>query len=115
MAVTMTETAQRKAAEIVAEAAKQAGKDAADYYIRLKIAGGGCSGYTHELELSAEPKGPEDREFACGAVRVVVDKKSYIYVNGTEIGYETAGLQAGFVIKNPNAKSSCGCGQSHTF
>lgn len=115
MAVTMTEVAAKRAAEIIAEAAKQAGKDPAEYYLRLKVAGGGCSGYTHELELSAEPLDPHDREFVCGEVRIVVDQKSYLYVSGTEIGYETAGLQAGFVIKNPNAKSSCSCGQSHSF
>ncbi|MDP3947479.1 MAG: iron-sulfur cluster assembly accessory protein [bacterium] len=115
MAITMTEGAAKRAAEILAEEAKRAGKEPDDFYLRLKVTGGGCSGFMHELESSSDPIGPHDREFICGEVRIVVDAKSYIYVNGTEIDYETMGLQTGFVIKNPNSKSSCGCGQSHTF
>jgi len=115
MAITMTERAAKRAAEVLAEEAQRAGKEPSDFSIRLKVTGGGCSGFMHELELSSDSLGSHDREFVCGGVRIVVDAKSYLYVNGAEIDYETIGLQAGFIIKNPNSKSSCGCGQSHTF
>lgn len=115
MAITMTEVAQARAAEIIAKTAKREGKNIAAYYIRLKVTGGGCSGYMHELELSSEIIEPLEHEFVCGPVLVVVDRKSYLYANGSEISYETVALETGFVVKNPNAKSSCGCGKSHTF
>ena len=79
--------------------------------LRLGVKGGGCSGMSYVLEFDSE-KGPHDREFDLDGVKVVVDKKSYLYLNGTTLDYVTQGLTGGFTFVNPNAKSSCGCGTS---
>ncbi|OGY97195.1 MAG: hypothetical protein A2128_01695 [Candidatus Liptonbacteria bacterium GWC1_60_9] len=113
--VKITETAAARVREHMAAAARGKRKDHETFYLRVGVAGGGCSGFTYTLEISDEPVGEHDRIFAAYGVRVIVDAKSYLYLNGSEIDYKTEGLQSGFVIVNPNAKSSCGCGQSHSF
>ena len=62
---------------------------------------------------SSTPRsGPHDKEFEIDGVKVVVDTKSYLYLNGTTLDYVTQGLTGGFTFVNPQAKSSCGCGTS---
>jgi iron-sulfur cluster assembly protein len=80
-------------------------------YLRMGVKGGGCSGLSYSLEFDNE-LGPYDKQFELDGVQVVVDKKSYLYLNGTTLDYVTEGLQGGFTFVNPNAKSSCGCGTS---
>jgi iron-sulfur cluster assembly protein len=80
-------------------------------FLRMGVKGGGCSGMSYMLEFDNE-KGPHDKEFEIEGVKVVVDKKSYLYLNGTTLDYVTQGLTGGFTFVNPNAKSSCGCGTS---
>ena len=80
-------------------------------FLRMGVRGGGCSGMSYVLEFESE-KGPHDKEFELDGVKVVVDKKSYLYLNGTTLDYVTQGLTGGFTFVNPNAKSSCGCGTS---
>ncbi len=80
-------------------------------FLRMGVKGGGCSGMSYMLEFDTE-QGPHDREFEIDGVKVVVDKKSYLYLNGTTLDYVKEGLQGGFTFVNPNAKSSCGCGTS---
>ena len=80
-------------------------------FLRMGVRGGGCSGMSYVLEFDSE-KGPHDKEFELDGVKVVVDKKSYLYLNGTTLDYVTQGLTGGFTFVNPNAKSSCGCGTS---
>jgi iron-sulfur cluster assembly protein len=80
-------------------------------FLRLGVKGGGCSGFTYNLEFDNEV-GKLDREFEIDGVRVVVDTKSYLYLNGSTLDYVTQGLSGGFAFVNPNAKSSCGCGTS---
>ena len=83
--------------------------------LRVRVKGGGCAGLSYELELDQKANiDPEnDKTFFQYAVTVVVDKKSYLYLNGSTIDYAVEGLRAGFRINNPNATSSCGCGISH--
>ena len=80
-------------------------------FLRMGVKGGGCSGMSYQLEFDSE-MGPHDKEFDIDGVRVVCDKKSYLYLNGTTLDYVQQGLTGGFTFVNPNAKSSCGCGTS---
>ncbi len=80
-------------------------------FLRMGVKGGGCSGMTYALEFDSE-LGPHDKEFEIDGVKVVVDRKSYLYLNGTTLDYVTQGLTGGFTFINPQAKSSCGCGTS---
>jgi iron-sulfur cluster assembly protein len=80
-------------------------------FLRMGVKGGGCSGMSYMLEFDSEV-GPHDKEFDIDGVKVVCDKKSYLYLNGTTLDYVQQGLTGGFTFVNPNAKSSCGCGTS---
>jgi iron-sulfur cluster assembly protein len=64
------------------------------------------------LDLTEEPKGEMDEEMDSNGVKILVDMKSYLYLNGTEIDFKDEVMGRGFVFKNPNATSSCGCGSS---
>jgi iron-sulfur cluster assembly protein len=78
--------------------------------LRVSVVGGGCSGLQYKMDLQ---DGPANRDFLVetGGVRVVVDPKSALYVTGSELDYLDA-LQGGFKVKNPNAATSCSCGES---
>ena len=81
-------------------------------FLRLAVAGGGCSGMSYKLDVAGEPAA-SDRVIPCeGGVQVLVDAKSALYVAGIEIDYDDDLMNAGFKFRNPNAKSSCGCGES---
>src|SRR5256885_9777922 len=80
-------------------------------FLRMGVKGGGCSGMSYSLEFDSE-MGPHDKEFEIDGIKVVVDKKSYLYLNGTTLDYVQQGLTGGFTFVNPQAKSSCGCGTS---
>ena len=69
------------------------------------------TGLSYSLEFDSEI-GTHDKEFEIDGIRVVVDKKSYLYLNGTTLDYVQQGLTGGFTFLNPSAKSSCGCGTS---
>jgi iron-sulfur cluster insertion protein len=78
--------------------------------LRVRVVGGGCSGFQYQLAFDAP--GPGDQVFESDGVKVVVDPKSFLYLSGTEIDYVDGLNGAGFSLKNPNAKGGCGCGQS---
>jgi iron-sulfur cluster assembly protein len=82
-------------------------------FLRMGVRGGGCSGMTYDLQFDSELR-KHDKQFEIDGVKVVVDVKSYLYLNGTTLDYVTQGLTGGFTFVNPNAKSSCGCGTSFT-
>ena len=82
-----------------------------EVFLRMGVKGGGCSGMSYALEFDSD-KGPHDKEFDIHGIKVVCDKKSYLYLNGTTLDYVRQGLTGGFTFVNPNAKSSCGCGTS---
>ena len=78
--------------------------------LRIKVVGGGCSGLQYRIELDSEKKG--DKVFEAAGGRVLVDRKSYLYLVDTVVDYAESLQNAGFQIQNPNVKSSCGCGES---
>jgi iron-sulfur cluster assembly protein len=79
--------------------------------LRLGVQGGGCSGLSYNIRFDTQPR-ERDRIFSYGEVRVFVDPKSFIYLNGMTVGWEETLMHRGFVFQNPNAKKSCGCGSS---
>ena len=80
--------------------------------LRIKVIGGGCSGLQYKIEMDAEKKG--DKIFEGNGGRVLVDRKSYLYLVDTVIDYAETLQNAGFQIQNPNVKTTCGCGESFT-
>lgn len=82
--------------------------------MRFGVKTTGCSGLSYVVEL-ADAVGPNDLVFEQDGVKVVVDRKNLLYLNGTEIDYRREGLNAGFRFSNPNEKASCGCGESFTI
>jgi iron-sulfur cluster assembly protein len=84
-----------------------------DAGLRIAVRGGGCSGLSYHMEWAEKPK-ERDKVFEREGVRLFVDAKSYLYLMGTELVYEDTLLASGFKLRNPNEKSSCGCGDSFT-
>jgi iron-sulfur cluster assembly protein len=88
-----------------------------DAALRLGIRGGGCSGFSYVIEFHDGPPRERDRVFTFGEtgdVRVVVDPKSLVYLDGTLLDWEQTLMRQGFKFVNPNEKASCGCGHSFT-
>lgn len=106
MALGLSEAAAKQVKELM-----QAQQLPDNVFLRMGVKGGGCSGMTYSLEFDSEI-GPHDKELEIDGVKVVVDRKSYLYLNGTTLDYVKQGLTGGFTFVNPNAKSSCGCGTS---
>ncbi len=87
-----------------------------DAAIRFGIRGGGCTGYSYVFEFSDKPPRKNDHVIeAEHGVRIYVDPKSMIYLNGTKLDFETGIRGHGFKFDNPNVKSDCGCGESVSF
>ena len=105
MALVLTEKAAKQVKELMKAQSLE------NVYLRMGVKGGGCSGLSYSLEFDSE-LGPHDKEFEIDGIKVVVDKKSYLYLNGTTLDYVKQGLTGGFTFVNPQAKSSCGCGTS---
>ena len=80
--------------------------------LRLKVVEGGCSGFENKMDFAAPCA--EDKVFEKDGATVLVDMKSLLYLNGTELDYKEALMQSGFVLENPNVKWTCGCGTSFT-
>jgi iron-sulfur cluster assembly protein len=79
--------------------------------LRLGVQGGGCSGMSYLIRFEPKQR-PSDRVFDFEGVKVFVDPKSLIYLEGMTLDYKESLMQSGFVFENPNAKKSCGCGTS---
>jgi iron-sulfur cluster assembly protein len=85
-----------------------------DTRLRVGVKGGGCSGFSYVLDLTGDPKSETDEELESNGVKILCDMKSYIYLTDTEIDFKDGVMGRGFVFKNPNATSTCGCGSSFT-
>lgn len=79
--------------------------------LRVRVVGGGCSGLRYELAFDAEI-GEADTELKVGGVRVIVDEKSALYLAGTTLNFVDTLQESGFKMENPNASTTCGCGES---
>jgi iron-sulfur cluster assembly protein len=79
--------------------------------LRLKVVGGGCSGLRYELAFD-DRVNENDSELEVGGIRVIVDEKSALYLVGTTLDFVDTLQESGFKMVNPNAKSTCGCGES---
>ena len=88
------------------------GKD--NFFIRVGVEGGGCSGLMYQLTFDSDIK-ETDKEFESNGVKVVVDKKSFLYLVGTTLDYSGGLNGKGFIFKNPNAERTCGCGESFSL
>ena len=85
-----------------------------DLGLRIGVKGGGCSGLTYVLALEEAAPKQYDSVFEQDGVKVLVDAKSHLYLDGTTIDYKNALMGGGFEFHNPLAKKSCGCGTSFT-
>ncbi|MEL6710426.1 MAG: iron-sulfur cluster assembly protein IscA [Pseudomonadota bacterium] len=81
--------------------------------VRLGVKTTGCSGLAYVLEF-VDTLNPDDAVFEDRDVKVIIDRKSLVYLTGTELDYAKSGLNEGFTFKNPNVKDECGCGESFT-
>lgn len=106
----MVTLSDRAAAEVKGLLEQQQKPDA---MLRVFVAGGGCSGFQYGMSLEEEAS-EGDQTFDINGVKVVVDPRSAMYIEGAEIDYVDSMMGGGFKIENPNAASSCGCGQSFT-
>ena len=79
--------------------------------LRMKVVGGGCSGLRYELAFD-DQIGESDTQVEAGGVRVIVDEKSALYLVGTTLDFVDSLQESGFKMNNPNAASTCGCGES---
>ena len=104
--VTVTDKAKDKIIELRAQE-----NHAADNHIRVGVVGGGCSGLMYNLEFDSQ-KLPTDMEFEDKGVKIVVDKKSILYLAGTVLDFSDGLNGKGFQFVNPNASRTCGCGES---
>jgi iron-sulfur cluster assembly protein len=82
--------------------------------LRLGVKGGGCSGLSYHVDWAAEPS-RFDQVIERDGARVFVDPKSAMFLAGTVVDWQQTLMQVGFVFKNPNVKSACGCGESFTI
>lgn len=103
--VKLTPSAAKKVATLLAKQGRANG------VLRVAVVGGGCSGLQYKMDLQ---DGPASRDILVdsGGVRVVVDPKSALYVTGSELDYVEALQDGGFKVKNPNAATTCSCGES---
>lgn len=107
MAVTLTEPAANRVRKFLANRGKGVG-------VRLGVKTSGCSGMAYVLEF-VDGLDDSDEVFEDRGVKIIVDKKSLVYLDGTELDYGKEGLNEGFKFNNPNVKDECGCGESFTI
>jgi iron-sulfur cluster assembly protein len=88
-------------------------KSIADAYLRVAVKGGGCSGLMYSLSID-DTAADTDVVISNGDVRIIVDRKSKLFLHGLTLDYTTGLNGKGFVFSNPNAKATCGCGESFT-
>ncbi len=106
-AVTLTELAAKEVKTIIASQEL----DTEKVRLRIGVKGGGCSGFSYLLDLTETQK-DTDEIFEQHGIKIIIDPKSLLYLNGVTVDFKDEIMGRGFVFNNPNASSSCGCGSS---
>ena len=104
--ITVSETAKTQLAQLMTDSGF-----AIDSYLRVGVEGGGCSGLSYKMDFDTEMR-DGDQLFEDKGVKILVDKKSFLYLVGTELEYSGGLNGKGFAFNNPNATRTCGCGES---
>src|SRR5271167_3077676 len=112
-ALHLTEKAAGEVRRITAE--QQAAGVAEKLYLRMRVVGGGCSGFQHKLDLDPVVNPKLDEVFDYNGLPVVIDKRSMMYLDGVTVDFHDELNRRGFSINNPSAKSTCGCGSSFSM
>jgi iron-sulfur cluster insertion protein len=114
MGVIVTEKAAGEVKRIISEQ-QATGKLPEKIYLRLRVVGGGCSGFQNKLDLDDRVDEKVDEVFEFHGVPVVVDRRSLLYLEGATVDFHDELNRRGFSITNPSAKSTCGCGSSFSM
>ena len=114
MSITVTEKAAGEVRRIISEQ-QQTPNAPEKIYLRMRVVGGGCSGFQHKLDLDPVVNEKLDEILDCHGVPVVIDKRSLMYLDGVTVDFHDELNRRGFSISNPNAKSTCGCGSSFSM
>ncbi len=104
----ISDKAKEKVVQLMKDAAVD---DAGDYFLRVGVVGGGCSGLSYKMDFDNEVK-PMDQVFEDKGLKIVTDLKSFLYLVNTELNFSDGLNGKGFYFDNPNASRSCGCGES---
>ena len=101
-----------QAAEKLKEVMKDDNKNPETDALRVFVQGGGCSGFQYGLMLNEDPPNDTDQKFESNGIKIIIDPISIRYLEGANVEYVETPTGGGFSIKNPQATSTCGCGQS---
>jgi iron-sulfur cluster assembly protein len=114
--ITVTEKAAAEVKKHIADhQASGSVEEGSRLYLRIRVQGGGCSGFQNKLDLDPQYNEKSDHKFEFHGVEVVVDKRSMLYLTGAVVDFHDGLNKSGFTITNPNAKSTCGCGSSYSM
>ncbi|QEL19421.1 HesB/IscA family protein [Limnoglobus roseus] len=108
--ITLTEKAASEVRRIAAEQASEK-----PLYLRIRVVGGGCSGFQHKLDLDETINEKLDDTFELHGVNIVIDKRSMLYLDGVTVDFHDDLNKRGFSVTNPSAKTTCGCGSSFSM
>jgi len=108
--IKVSEIAKKKVLELMVDD----GFNSAEDFVRVGVKSGGCSGLSYELTFDKEKK-EDDKFFEDNDIKIIVDKKSFLYLIGTTLEYSGGLNGTGFVFNNPNAQRTCGCGESFSL
>ncbi|MFS4482553.1 HesB/IscA family protein [Hyunsoonleella sp. 2307UL5-6] len=108
--IKVSETAKKKVIELMTDE----GYNAVTDYVRVGVKSGGCSGLSYDLKFDNQQQ-EDDKVFEDNGVKIIVDKKSFLYLIGTTLEYSGGLNGTGFVFNNPNANRTCGCGESFSL
>jgi len=114
MNVVLTEKAAGEVKRIISEQ-QQGGGAPEKVYLRVRVVGGGCSGFQHKLDLDPQKNEKLDDVFEQHGVPLVIDKRSQMYLSGVTVDFHDDINRRGFSITNPSAKTTCGCGSSFSM